>query len=128
MNFKKKITISQNIVTSTTGQAPLSEPVEYYLDMEGLNFEAAQEHIQANRPAYHWLDEELVSQLGDPENIEASTIAEIGMQVAQHQIAQLHSDLPAQLGFGSAEVQTLEGIEGRKIPCFGMTLIEVLLR
>jgi hypothetical protein len=45
------------MATSSTGQAPLSEPFDYNLDTSGIDLEAARDHTKGNVGDYPWIDE-----------------------------------------------------------------------
>ena len=124
MSNRKKITISQNLAESTTGQAPLREPFEYYLDIDGLDPKAAQDFIRKNRSRFPFIDEEAIALLSDEFDIESDDMNNIAVRLAQLTISGQHTDLPAPLGFGMRPLDSLDGIEGTKLDCFGMTLIE----
>ena len=124
MSLRKKISISQNPSTSTTGRVPLRESVEYYLDIKGLIPSVTQDHLRTNRGLYPFVDNEIVEALSEPENIDVGAIIELGVQLAQKKISGLHLDIPATLMFEVQDLESIEGVEGTPIECFGMTLIQ----
>jgi hypothetical protein len=125
MRSIKKITISQNVMTHTTGCAPLSEPYEYYLDINGVLVDSALKFIHLNRKDFPFLEEILFELSTD--QIEEDQVVDLAVALAKHTISELHLDLPAKLVFCLQTLESHEEFTGNAFECFGMTLIQVKL-